>query len=564
MRWLCVAWLCALLCACGGGGGSGGSSTPGPAQQQGSLALALAGGAHPGVDHVWVTISLVALHGDADRPWSGGDASWQVVRLPAPLTVDLAALTNGATSALLTGSALPVGSYAQMRLFVVAHDAPLADSAKSLGLAYNAQVDTSDASGAAQHLPLEFADVALGLRVAGPFVIGAEQSTDLALQWDLERSLVRFASDDGVDRFTMRPDLRWYDLAHTGAIFGVLDKSLFCSGAPRTDCIYDVVASAELPSADGRFKTAVRSTPVIVDTNYALFGLFPLPALPAGGSFDVVIRGRNMQTLVVRAVPIDVADLLTTRPTQLGVDQSDPNNPVVHPIVPVLQASGDASVGLSQPLAERSAHLLFGQTLPGSGELPLEINAANSDPFSGLLAQPLPLPRGPLRVATYTASGPLAFADVTAQEGDGGFSVITRGTRYDDASAPATLSVAGGATSFAAPEPATMSALGSATLSVSLSGGSTQQADAAQLLVSDVGGIVLTRDVSSLIGTGGQISVSLPAGANAAALGGTAVYSVALRTWKRASPQASLQWLRASAPVDLRTATSASVTLTLP
>src|SRR5262249_35188358 len=108
------------------------------------------------------------------------------------------------------------------------------------------------------------------------------------------------------------------------------------------------------------------------------------------------------------------------------------------------------------------------------------------------------------------------------------------------------------------------SGLDAANLTVNLSGGSTQKTDAAELVISDVGGIVATRDVSSLIGSGGAVGVSLPAGANAAALGGTAGYGVAGRGWERASPSSSLQWVRAGAPVDLRVAGSASVALVLP
>jgi hypothetical protein len=70
--------------------------------------------------------------------------------------------------------------------------------------------------------------------------------------------------------------------------------------------------------------------------------------------------------------------------------------------------------------------------------------------------------------------------------------------------------------------------------------------------------------VSSLIGSGGTLSLTLPAGAAAASLGGTAVYAVSLRAWKRSAPSSSLRWVRTSAPVDLRSASSAQVSLTLP
>lgn len=559
MTWRLViaALLSALLAACGGGS-SGDSSTPAPpTAQEGTLALAVAGGAHPGVDHVWVTVKQVALHADAAQAWSSTDTSWRVLRLSTPLTIDLASLTNGATSALLAGANVAVGSYAQMRVFVLAHDAKLDDAAKNAGLLYNAQVDTADANGAAQHLPLEFADVSQGLRLEGPFVIEANASADLALQWDLERSLVRFADGSGIDRFTMRPDLRWYDLQRTGAIFGVVDKTLFCTGASRSACIYDVTASAQVLSADGKTLQSVRCAPVFADTSYALFGLFPLPALPVGATFEVVLRGRNMKTMVIRHVPIDVKDLLATTPTELGIDPSTTNHAPA-PIVPELAAESPAT--LNAPMQATGARLVFGQTLPGESAA-LEVNGANVDPFTGLLAQPVPLPGGTLRVAEYSSSAPLVFGDVAPQEGANAFGVFARGTRYEDAAGPAL--VAGGM-AFAAPEPSLKSGVAQGMLTVNLGGGSMQRTDAAELVVADVNGAVLARDVSALIGTSGQsVSVTLPAGSAVAALGGTAVYSVAVRTWKRGAAADAL-WTRAASTVDLRTAASASVTLTLP
>ena len=425
IKWLVVG-LCALLVACGGGGSSsGGGATPAPGTPQGSLSLGLAGGAASGYDHVWVTVSAVALHTDADRAWSTSDSSWQVIRLATPLAVDLASVVNGSITPLLTGKSLPAASYAQMRVFALRHDEPLADSARTARLTYNAQVEFNDANGVARKLPLELTETASGFRVTGAVAVRAGESSDITLQWDVEHSLVRFAGDAGVDRFTMRPDLRAYDLAQSGAIVGVLDKSLFCpAGVRRSDCLYDVVASAQLPSADGSLYESVRAAPVVVGDTYALFALYPLPAPPASGGFDVVIRGRNMRTMVVRAVPATAAELLAARPTQLGSNPADPANPV--PITPLLSAAGDIFTSLAQPASPPATQLVFAQTLPGSGELPHEVSVANTDPFSGLLAQPLPLPSGPLRVATYSADAVLSFADVTPVEGSDSFSVISR------------------------------------------------------------------------------------------------------------------------------------------
>ncbi|CAG1018441.1 hypothetical protein BURC_03221 [Burkholderiaceae bacterium] len=560
-----AATLClALAAGCGGGGGGSGGDTPPPGGQLGSLTLGLAGGAPAGYRHVWVTIDAVALHTDANRAWAPTDSSWQVLRLPAPRTIDLTTSINGVISPLMAGRTLAAGTYGQLRLFVRRHDDLLADSARALQLDRNAQVDHVDADGTLHQVPLEFTDNEQGLRLAGPIVVDADVATDITLQWDLERSLVRFAADDGIDRVTMRPDLRWYDIAQTGAIIGLVEKSQFCEAGAPSPCISDVVATALLPSADGRMKVSVRSTPVIVGDQHAAFALYPLPALPSGGTVDVMIRGRNMRTMIVRDVPASAADLLAANPTQLGVDSSGAG-PVAAPLVPALSNAGDSRASLAAPASPMSAQLLFAQTV-GAGELPHEVVAANTDPFSGLLARPVVLPSGPLRVAAYTSTGALSFADVTPQEGADGFSVMTLGTRYDEPSNLTLISAPGGSdVSFTAAAAPRRGDIATGTLTVHLAGGSTATTDAAQLVVSDAGGIVATQDISALIGVAGaQATLQLPAGAQAASLGATAVYAVSVRTWRRAAPSSSVVWARAPTVADLRDAGSAAVTVTLP
>lgn len=93
--------------------------------------------------------------------------------------------------------------------------------------------------------------------------------------------------------------------------------------------------------------------------------------------------------------------------------------------------------------------------------------------------------------------------------------------------------------------------------------GSPTKYDAAQIVVSDVGGIVMTQDVT-LTGAAVPVVLALPAGTYSSQLGGTAVYTVSVRAWKRSSQAATLQWARAASVVDLRSADSATVAVTLP
>ena len=561
MSWSGWIAACVLSLTAGCGGGGGGDAGLSPGTQQGALSLSLSSGSAAGVDHVWVTVSQIALHADRNQPWSASDASWQVVRLQTPALIDLAPLTNGIVGSFVVGQALPAGSYGQVRLFLKPHDSELTQQAKDQRLLFNAQVDFTAADRSVRQVPLELPDTQLGLRVEGPVVIEPDSSNEITLEWSLGHTLVRLHGDGNIDRFTLRPMLRPMRLSATAAIVGLLDASTFCPpGVPSRNCVYDVVASALMPSADGRSKRVVRSAPVVLSGGYAKFGLYPLPA---SGTVDVVIRGRNMQTIVVRQVPAEPQLLLHAVPVQLGGNPVDPSQPV--PMVAVVRPEGDALVSLGAPMVDRAAQLTFSQTLPDAGELPLEIASAQPDPFTGTLTTPVTLPSGPLRVAVYDPKLPLSFTEVEPAEGANHYRVASEGARYTDASPfVAVATPAGTTTSVVAAEPTPKAGMASAPLTVVLTGGGGGRFDAAMLVVADVNGIVTTRDVTSLLGSGGSVSVDLPAGSAAASLGGTAVYSASVRAWKRAAPDTSLVWARAATPADLRSGAAASVPIALP
>jgi hypothetical protein len=59
------------------------------------------------------------------------------------------------------------------------------------------------------------------------------------------------------------------------------------------------------------------------------------------------------------------------------------------------------------------------------------------------------------------------------------------------------------------------------------------------------------------------VAVTLPSGASTAAPGAT-IYNVAVHTWKAGADFTSGRWSRAATAVDLSSASSASIALTLP
>ena len=561
------------LAACGGGGG--GSTPPPPATPSSAvLSVSLSGGAAPGLDHLWVTVTGVAIHASAAHVYGDGDAGWITLPLAAPLTVDLAdpALSKGGTVALLRQSVSALGTFAQLRLLLAPSDPayPLTASASAQGLQFNDQVQYTDATGA-HVVPLETPDSQAGLRLLTTFNLSADTTTPLAIEMNAS-ALARRASAGGADRFTLRNELQLYNqqlltalgdgsLQIDGSIFdsisGQLDTSHFCTGTSHAGCIHDVVASATSLSADGRFHAEARSVEV---SPTGTFLLYPLPSQTL--YYDVVIHGGNMQTIVVHNVFVDPTGILKPTPTALSSAAT--------PLVPVVDTS-ERNISIANALAPAGSRVVFGQTVAGSGgtgaDVPYTITAAAADPATGRVLGTVTLPGGPIHYAQFnsTTDGhgtPPAFATVTPTEGLGAWTAWSQGTLATTASA--TTTVAAGANGASVPDPVARAGFAAGTIDVTLAGSATNAPDHAELIVSNDGGTVAVVDVTSLVAAhGGTATVSVPSG-SASAAPGAAVYGVALRTWVAAAETATTRWTHGSVPVDLSTSATGVISLALP
>lgn len=520
--------LVASLSGCGGGK-SNASTTTTSSAVTGTVNLKLAGGASGGYSGVTFTVTGVALNTSATANWSATDSSWTVVTLASPVTVDLANLSNGASASVLSGAAVPVGTYRQIRLLV----------SSTAGTA-----SYVDASNVTHTMPLEWPDALLGVRVPVTLTVSKGSATTYYLEWDVEHSLQPLASGAAM---TLRPNLRAYDPMNSGAIQGVVDTSLFCGGTAHTGCIEHISVSAQTVSSDGSVHEVVRSTEVTTGTNAGAFLLFPLPS---NTSFDVVLRGRNMVPMVVKAVPVSVSELLAGG-TYLSLSSSG---------TIALSLATDASTSVSlTPSALTDARVWLGQTLSGDS-VPYEWACSNADPFAGQLSGAAKVPNGSsIKVATYQSTLPQLFSTTSASEGATSYSVKAYGSSYDAASGVQVVAAPSG-TAIRATR---TSGLASGTLTVQVSAATPANYDQAQVVVSDVNGVVLTADASAHITAAGSVALTVPVGSTAAALGGTAVYSVSVRGWKATAPQTGT-WARATSVVDLRSSTSGSVTLALP
>lgn len=564
----------AALTACGGSSGGGNPA----AMPTGNLSLALTDGPADQFRHVWVTLTGIALHTDTNQPYTGQDSSW--VRLSVPkgsATVDLAALNNGALQALFANAALPAGHYRQIRFFLAATDANLKSSAlattdgQSINhiLSYNNQVEYLDDALNIQEAPLEVPYPSQGMTLSGDFVVSPGAGLNLAVDVDLNHSVVPTANNG----FTLRPALRAFDLGQAGAISGSFGASELCQqdsrGLPKisSSCAYGVVVKAEL--SDGVRHYTVRQARV--DPATGNFSLYPLPVNDGSGNllhYDLVARGRQMQTLLLLGVPASTSGSGQQAGTII------PNNEL-----PLVIDDREYSAQFAQPEQPFTGGLAdFQQTLLGSA-VPYEIRSVGIDPATGLLNSAEPLPAGPVNVVSFTSATSTlpAINSVIPAEGSGSYRLGVESLPiFFDFSVqslnPVVAPVAGGVANVAPPSPPLKASnangvITNGSINISLGLHNTTGFDKGLLTLVHHGVVVTSLPIDTQLASVApaipmhRVLVGVPAGSPTANQP-DAVYHAYVTVWNSAQPLFARHILPIPLVIDLRNSSSASVDAT--
>ncbi len=536
----------AVLVACGGGGSSSGSNNG-----SGTLAVRITDGPDSAAQHVWVTLTKVAVS-SSDTAGSE-DNSWTSVTLPSPMTFDLNALANGGLSDVVANITLPAGNYKQIRLILAGSDEALTDSAVAAGLVYNDQVDYLDDNGVLTKAPLEIAQAKQGISLHGDFVVTVGQSLNLAIEFDAGNDVVPFRSAN-TTAFTMVPALKYFDLAASGAVIGKVDTSA-CNALATNPCA-NLMAKAEAPSADGSVHAVKRWTSVAADGSFVLY---PLPA-SVGQTYDLVVRGDNAQTLVVRGVPVTAGTAPDNGATSVST------NPLT------VASAASYAVNWSASPQPTGVTGRFYQTLDGAGSLPYEVSTRRLDPFSGKFMNDLMLTSGAAMVGTYVAGGNPAMAPVTAGEGDGAYTAMLDGQDLARTSAGTVTATMDGSTALIAPPEMVVSrnVAGFGTLSGTIAQATPGKYDSGYLVVTRGGTFVNTMDIGAVLksngGSGGAYSIGhLPAGSEAMPLGhdgnGSGIYYAYLRVWNSATPD-TVTLVPVAGSADMNTVNTATLNAT--
>jgi hypothetical protein len=351
--WISVAALSTLVAACGGGGGGSTAGT-------GTLQVHLTDAPACGFDQVNVTVTKVRVHRSDE---AGVDADgWQEVVLNPARKINLLDLTNGVLESL-GQTTLPAGQYTQVRLLLAGNDgagAP-ANSVVPEGSASEIAIDTPSA-------------LQSGLKLKGDFDVAANAVTDLVLDFDACKSIVK----RGNGGYLLKPVISVIAKAASGGISGYVTPGQ--AGA---------IVSAQ---QDG---VVIKST--VPDAATGAFTLSPMP--PSGSAnYVVVVNAEGRTTAAVTGVPVSIGanTILSTSATP----------------IPLSTAATETISGTVSP-ASAQATLRAMQTLTNGGaRMEVAFTSANAD--SGAYSMSLPV-AAPL-VGTFGSGAlPITFAaDTTA------------------------------------------------------------------------------------------------------------------------------------------------------
>ena len=356
-----------LVSACGGGG------TTSPAGSNGTANISLTDA--PGdFEHVYITLSSVWVHASANADISN-TAGWEKFPLSSPVTIDLTQLENGQLNKVWSNLSLPAGNYQQIRFFVVSTEDALAPTASALGLTYNNEV--VDAQGV--H-PLRIPAPASGIKLIGTFNMSAAGTLDLGVDFDALHDIVKLGSPVASNtEYILKPRLTYFDLDNAGAITGSI-----VNGA-ALDANDHFVIKAEQLNSDGTYHVVRRWTGVDTKGNFTLYPLAP-------GAYDVVIRGLDTETMIIRNVPVTKGTTPTDNPTSIGTAIT---------ITPGVDYLSNGTV------SPTGAWVQFYQT-PTTTDMPYEIRYRHFDPLTGQYGN-FALSNSPMQVGVYNSGSAISF-----------------------------------------------------------------------------------------------------------------------------------------------------------
>jgi len=349
--WIAISLLALSITGCGG------SSSQAP----GSVRVALTDAPACGFDAVNVTVRKLRIHQSSSATENG--SGWTDITLTPARKINLLDLNNGITEDL--GEVpLAAGHYTQLRLVLDKNSSNNANTVVPTG-GVETTLDTPSA-------------VQSGIKLIHEFDVAPEQRTDLALDFDACKSIVK----RGNGTYGLKPVIKVIPYVLNG-IDGFIDTTLLGSNIKVTAQQNGEVVRSTAPKATGEFF---------------------LTRLPAG-SYDVVVTADGHATTIIADVPVANSTSV--------VNVSDSTNKISLATSATHTVSGN--VTLNPASVAETAYVTAKQTLGASSVIAVKTVAADDTSVpSGAYLMNLPIDAP--RLGQYSTSLPITFL---AQSGVG-------------------------------------------------------------------------------------------------------------------------------------------------
>jgi hypothetical protein len=576
-----------------------------------SVNVAATGNVSARYSNVRITVKELWVNENATA--SIDDTTWLKFPLSTPVTLDLVGLTSGTLNEFATQLKVTPGSYHQVRLFLADRTETLTSAAQTAGATYNDEVTYLDANNVESTVPLEIPNAAQGIGIETELVVQAatdailgalasssstttgttspdltftdtssttttatptttttttpttttQTSTGLGasttstvtgtglLVFDAHRDLTEYLFGDQPG-FLLNPSLSAYDQRKVGTIQGQLDLSQLTvsTGTDRPD----LQVTAETLNDDSTRRVEVASAPITADGVFTLYPL-PLDESTSTTTYDLVIHGPAISTVVIREVPVTKGAPASGSGISLGT------------VTLAASTSYAANVATTTPVSPRGARVGFYQTLPDDSA-PYLIEQQPVDPLSGTLATDATLPSSTAIVyGTFGTSFTLVAA--APQEGASKYSVAALSPFFGNGAFSNTLLAPPATTTetaaFTVPDVPIPSTAASGTIAVLVSAATPGKYDKGALIVTHNGAVISTVPLdAALAGSATSTTVNvtgIPASSSSAFDRG--LYYLEAWAWNSADPKGKFTRQPVSAAVDLRSALTANVTVTL-
>jgi hypothetical protein len=351
----------------------------------------------------------------------------------------------------------------------------------------------------------------------------------------------------------LNPHVTAYDQSAAGAIAGTLDV---------TSVTGNIQVTAESLSADGTRHIAVNSAPVSSSGTFTLYPLSTSSSSPT--SYDLVIHGPGLATIIVKGVAVNVGTPASTTPVNIGT------------ITPRAATSFTVNLNATTPLPA-GALVGFYQTLPGSSEVPYLIDEQPIDPFSRTFANPQaistdtqtiatasqPISAASIDYGTFTSGSPVTLTSADPTEGTGTYRVAGTAPLFTDGVLTTTVSPT--ATTVAVPTLTAASGAALISTTITISKTTAGKYNKGELIFSHDGAIVVTTSLDTILAQSatGSLTISgLPGGSTSGQFA-AGLYYLSVRTWNTSNPTSTLNREIYPTPLDLSTGTVTSYSLNI-